>query len=81
MVADPRHRPLETSPCPFHWLDAPARKFREGGRTANVRTLIAPGVNEDMAGVLAWADEPRPVSSASNKTTENSTTGGDHLSG
>src|ERR671934_2455884 len=42
-----RSRPLDTGPYTFVWLDALAIKVREGGRTVNVHTLIAVGVNAD----------------------------------
>jgi putative transposase len=40
-----RNRPLDVGPYTFVWLEALTRKVCEGGRTVNVRCLIATGVN------------------------------------
>jgi transposase-like protein len=47
MVESFRSRPLDAGPYPYLWLDALVEKSREGGRIANVATVIAIGVNAD----------------------------------
>jgi transposase-like protein len=47
MVESFRNRPLDAGPYPYLWLDALVEKSREGGRIANVATVIAIGVNAD----------------------------------
>jgi transposase-like protein len=42
-----RHRPLDTGPYPFVWLDAMEIKSREAGRVVNVTAVIAIAVNAD----------------------------------
>src|SRR5262249_34210164 len=42
-----RNRPLDGGHYAFVWCDALAVKVREGGRTVNVRALVAVGVNAD----------------------------------
>jgi transposase-like protein len=42
-----RNRPLDSGQYTFVWMDALVVKVREGGRTVNVHTLIAVGVNAD----------------------------------
>src|SRR5690348_7153055 len=42
-----RNRPLDNGPYTFCWLDALVIKVREHGRTINVHTLVAVGVNAD----------------------------------
>src|SRR2546423_122314 len=40
-----RNRPLDAAHYTLVWMDAPVVKVREGGRTVNVHTLVAVGVN------------------------------------
>ena len=47
MVEGFRSRRLDAGPYTFCWIDALTQKVREGGRTVNVHTLIATGVNAD----------------------------------
>src|SRR3954451_20003974 len=42
-----RNRPLDAAHYTFVWMDALVVKVREGGRTVNVHTLVAVGVNAD----------------------------------
>jgi transposase-like protein len=42
-----RNRPLDAGPYTFVWCDALTIKVREAGRTVNVHTLVAVGVNAD----------------------------------
>jgi putative transposase len=56
-----RSRPLDSGHYTFVWMDALVVKVREGGRTVNVHTLIAVGVNADgqreVLGVDVASDE------------------------
>ena len=47
LVESFRNRPLDDGPYTFVWLDAMHQRCREGGRVANVVTVIATGVNAD----------------------------------
>lgn len=40
-----RNRKLDSGPYPYVWIDALVHKCREGGRIANVATVVASGVN------------------------------------
>ena len=42
-----RDRPLDSGPYVYVWVDALTQKVREGGRVANVATVVATGVNGD----------------------------------
>jgi len=42
-----RNRPLDNGPYRYVWLDGITQRCREGGRVANVCTVIATGVNAD----------------------------------
>jgi len=44
-VEEFRSRPLDRGPYPYVWLDALVHKCREGGRVANVATLVATAVS------------------------------------
>lgn len=46
-VAEFRHRPLDSGPYTFVWLDALTQKVREGGRVVNIACLVAVGVNAE----------------------------------
>src|SRR5256886_4505011 len=56
-----RNRPLDAAHYTFVWCDALVVKVREGGRTVNVHTLVAVGVNADgqreVLGVEVASDE------------------------
>jgi len=56
-----RNRPLDAAHYTFVWVDALVVKVREGGRTVNVHTLVAVGVNADgqreVLGVDIASDE------------------------
>jgi putative transposase len=56
-----RNRPLDAAHYTFVWCDALVVKVREGGRTVNVHTLVAVGVNADgqreVLGVDVSSDE------------------------
>jgi putative transposase len=56
-----RSRPLDSGHYTFVWMDALVVKVREGGRTVNVHTLVAVGVNADgqreVLGVDVASDE------------------------
>ncbi len=56
-----RNRPLDAAHYTFVWVDALVVKVREGGRTVNVHTLVAVGVNADgqreVLGVDVASDE------------------------
>jgi putative transposase len=56
-----RNRPLDAAHYTFVWMDALVVKVREGGRTVNVHTLVAVGVNADgqreVLGVDVASDE------------------------
>ena len=56
-----RNRPLDSEHYTFVWMDALVVKVREGGRTVNVHTLVAVGVNADgqreVLGVDVASDE------------------------
>lgn len=47
VVEEFRHRPLESGPYPFLWLDAVTQRCREGGRVVNVVAVVATAVNVD----------------------------------
>jgi len=47
IVEEFRHRPLESGPYPFLWLDAVTQRCREGGRVVNVVAVVATAVNAD----------------------------------
>jgi putative transposase len=61
VVEEFRHRPLETGPYPFLWLDAVTQRCREGGRVVNVVAVVATAVNADghreVLGVDTVTDE------------------------
>jgi transposase-like protein len=56
-----RNRPLDAGPYTFVWVDALVIKVREHGRTINVHTLVAVGVNADggreVLGIEVTSDE------------------------
>lgn len=61
VVEEFRHRPLESGPYPFLWLDAVTQRCREGGRVVNVVAVVATAVNADghreVLGVDTVTDE------------------------
>jgi transposase-like protein len=58
-----RNRPLDAAHYTFVWMDALVVKVREGGRTVNVHTLVAVGVNAD-GHAKCWALTSPPTRTA-----------------
>jgi putative transposase len=46
-VAAFRDRPLDAGPYTYVWIDALTERVREAGRTVNISTMVAVGVNAD----------------------------------